>query len=156
MRSRPGDEVDGLPEEEFFARYGRPDLSKIRFARWGPGGENWDSFILRACTALDRIIHEYAGKTIVLVCHGGIVDATFLYFFRHEHPGPAAGRVLYAQYCDYPLELGERVGQLPRWRLVRYNDDLHGRDTIQWAAGSPAQGDELRGGADAHRGIVSR
>jgi probable phosphoglycerate mutase len=75
---RPGDEVDGLPEEEFFARYGRPDFEQDPFRPLAPGGENWAQFILRICTTLDRIVREYAGKTIVLVCHGGVIDTTFI------------------------------------------------------------------------------
>ena len=37
-------------------------------------------FLLRAGTALQRITREHDGKTIVIICHGGIIDASFLFF----------------------------------------------------------------------------
>src|SRR3954454_11419139 len=77
---RPG-EADGLPEEEFRERYGRPDLEHNPFRPLSPGGENWGQFVLRVGTVIDRIIRTYAGQTVVLVCHGGVIDCTFLYFF---------------------------------------------------------------------------
>jgi probable phosphoglycerate mutase len=137
---RPG-EADGLPEEEFRARYGRPNFEQDPFKPISPGGENWGQFTLRVGTLLDRIIRTYAGKTVVLVCHGGVIDASFLYFF--DMPTlrlPAVGFYTHNTSITH-WRLDERYGQ-PRWRLVRYNDDVHLHDTVRWAAAGDVEGDE--------------
>ncbi|GHO57474.1 histidine phosphatase family protein [Ktedonobacter robiniae] len=43
-------------------------------------GESLTGFHLRTCRALDRILREYAGQSIVVVCHGGTVNVSFIYF----------------------------------------------------------------------------
>jgi probable phosphoglycerate mutase len=83
---------------------------------------------LRVSTALNRILHEHEGKTIAIVCHGGVVDSSFIYFF-------GLGSLTLPQVRFYThntsithwrkSELSDRPAQ---WRLMRYNDDLHVRD----------------------------
>ncbi|RAQ96453.1 histidine phosphatase family protein [Thermogemmatispora tikiterensis] len=85
----PDDEVQemregqaaGLSEEEFVARFGSPNFEQNLFQPVAPEGESWPEFMLRVGRALQRITHEYAGKTIVVVCHGGVIDGSFIYFF---------------------------------------------------------------------------
>ena len=137
---RPG-EADGLPEEEFRARYGRPDFENNPFRPLSPGGENWGQFVLRVGTVIDRIIRAYAGQTAVLVCHGGVIDATFLYFCGMPTLAlPPFGFYTHNTAITH-WRLAERYGR-PRWRLVRYNDDLHLHDTVRWASATDVEGDE--------------
>ena len=85
-------EAEGMPVDEFRKKFGEPDFEAQPFRPLAPGGENWGQFVLRVGTALDRILHEHDGKTIVLVCHGGIIDGSFLYFFKMSTwTPPAAG-----------------------------------------------------------------
>jgi probable phosphoglycerate mutase len=128
---RVGPEADGLPEAEFLERYGQPDFDRDPFRPLAPGGENWGQFMLRVGTALDRIIRAYAGKTVVIVCHGGVIDGTFPFFF-----GLNTFALLPVGFYTHNTaithwRLGERNGQ-PRWRLMRYNDDLHLYDGVVW------------------------
>jgi probable phosphoglycerate mutase len=124
-------EADGLPEAEFLERYGEPDFERDPFRPLGPRGENWGQFMLRVGTTLDRIIRAYAGKTVVLVCHGGVVDGAFPFFFGlNTFALPPVGLYTHNTAITH-WRLGERGGQ-PRWRLMRYNDDLHLYDGVIW------------------------
>ncbi|HLX57634.1 MAG TPA: histidine phosphatase family protein [Ktedonobacteraceae bacterium] len=75
-------EDGSLSEEEFFALWRDVTADDRPFFRWVPGCENWMEFTLRACSALHRIINEHEGKQIMVVCHGGIIEASFVYFFQ--------------------------------------------------------------------------
>jgi probable phosphoglycerate mutase len=104
-----------------------------------PGAESWVQFMLRACVALNRITQQNAGKTIVIVCHGGVIDASFHFFFR------LSTVQISAAYFDtqntsitHWYRAGEHAeGFPPSWTLERYNDvmhlrDLHANTRIPW------------------------
>jgi probable phosphoglycerate mutase len=144
---RPG-EADGLTFAEADAKYGEyPDYRVEPFRVHAPGSENWPQFVVRASAALYRITHEYEGKTIVIVCHGGVVDGSLSYFFGLSANLPT--RV--ALFCHNASITQWRKGILPKhpdvWQLVNYNDALHLRGldsgrSINWAAlaGAPVVG----------------
>ena len=73
----PG-EADGLTWEEFGARY-RPEglASGNPFSPMAPGGESWGSFFVRVGEALLRAASDHAGRTAVVVCHGGVIEGSF-------------------------------------------------------------------------------
>lgn len=77
----PG-EAEGMHQDEIQEKYGKdnPSLWSNPFQPLAPGGENWGQFVLRVGTALDRITRQCEGKTVVIVCHGGIIEISFLYF----------------------------------------------------------------------------
>ncbi|HYX51068.1 MAG TPA: histidine phosphatase family protein, partial [Ktedonobacteraceae bacterium] len=62
--------AEGMHEDEYRAKYGAVNFRETPFRQVAPAGENWGQFVLRACTALDRIVREHEGKTIAVVCHG--------------------------------------------------------------------------------------
>ncbi len=128
-------EFDGLPWEEVKDRV--PDFRQNPFQPFGPGGENWGQFVLRVGTALHRITTEHAGKTIVVVCHGGVVDGSLLYFFGLPTLAPLPTAGLYTRNTSLTLwerqdgtnsANGTNSDAPPRWHLKLYNDDLHTRD----------------------------
>ena len=121
---RPG-EAEGLPYKEFDERYGEPDFDTMPYRPVSPGGENWGQFMLRVGTALDRIIRTYEGKTILLVCHGGVIDATFLYFFRTNAWVPPEARFYTRNTSITHWQQHPTYRKRVRWRLMRYNDALH-------------------------------
>ncbi len=141
--------ADGMSEKEYRAKYGTVNFRETPFRQVAPAGENWGQFVLRVSTALDRILRQYEGKTIVIVCHGGVIGISFLYFFgintvQYPRTGFDTSNTSITHwrkttYADRP----------PRWRLIRYNDDMHLRDItsrvrIPWheIAAQPAQGGE--------------
>lgn len=130
-------EADGMTHEEFIAAHGKPDFRRTPFKPLSPGGENWPHFVVRVATALDRIVREHHGKTIAVVCHGGVIDATFSIFFGMGSLAQPQSELFTRNTSITQWELREREGEPPRWRLVKYNDDVHTRDMdagerIQW------------------------
>jgi probable phosphoglycerate mutase len=113
---------------EFRERFGGYRLDEDPFHPVSPNGETWGQFVLRAGTALNRIITEHEGKTIVVVCHGGIIDVSFIYFLGLETLTTPTTRfdtrntsiTHWGKWTNNPK-------RPPRWWLARYNDDLHVR-----------------------------
>lgn len=118
----PGPDCDGLSYTEFVERY--PDLSKRwddhdPFATTFPGGETVAAFQYRVGTAVRRVVDTYEGKTVVIGCHGGVVDAVL----RLALKAPAMGAF---QIHTLNTSITELVLVSPNtWRLQRYNDSAH-------------------------------
>jgi probable phosphoglycerate mutase len=92
-------------------------------------GESWATFILRVGGALDRIVKTHDGKTIVLVCHGGIIDCSFLYFFRMSAwTPPFAGFGTRNTSITHWKQLPSFPDEAQRWHLMKYNDAFHLQD----------------------------
>lgn len=135
-------EADGMSHDEFIATYGRPDFRHAPFKPLSPGGENWPQFVVRVATALDRIARAHHGKTIVIVCHGGVIDASFSTFFGLTSLAMPQGEFFTRNTSITHWELREREGEPQRWRLITYNDDVHTHDIgagerITWTRVAP-------------------
>lgn len=149
---RPG-EAEGMTLETFRATFGEPDYEHDPYRPMAPGGENWAQFTFRIGTALDRIIREHEGKTIVLICHGGVIDGTFLYFFRMSTWRLPPARLYtrntsITQWKQLPAFNGE-----VHWHLVKYNDAFHLHD-IGTEASIPWEGILPLPASDADRPSV--
>jgi probable phosphoglycerate mutase len=120
---RPGD-PGGMYWDEYIEKHGRPDPVREPFQILAPGAENWGQFMLRLATTLHRIAHQYEGKSVVLICHGGVVDGSFLCLMGLSTFTPPAflGETYNTSITHW--EHYERDGA-PHWRLLRYNDALH-------------------------------
>jgi len=141
--------AEGMHEEEYRAKYGEVNFRETPFRQVSPAGENWGQFVLRVSTALDRIIREHEGKTIVIVCHGGVIGVSFLYFFgtgslQYPQAGFDTDNTSITHWARHIYS-----GRQARWRLKCYNDDMHLRDIrsstrIPWKAisATPAEGTE--------------
>lgn len=126
-------EADGMLLTEYEARFGVPDVYREPWRPLAPGGEHWVGFVARISAALARITHDHAGQTIVLVCHGGVIEAAFLYFLGLDAAAGAwAG--LFPQNTSITHWV-QQAGPAGRWHLQRYNDHLHLRDDVRWGAG---------------------
>jgi probable phosphoglycerate mutase len=124
---RPGPGGDGLTLEQFRRRFGWVAFEDDPHRETDPGGESWVTFVARGCGVLERITTEHAGKTIVAVTHGGIIDTSFLYFFGLDRERvPATGLATW----NTSLTRWERVPHRDRmrWRLAAYNDAAHLRE----------------------------
>lgn len=122
----PGPECDGLRFEEYVERHGRPEWDLDPHGVVFPGGETVADFQHRVGSALAPVLREHRGGTILIVCHGGVVDVVFRLLLRLP---PVGGFELHTSNTSL-TELAEvRPG---RWRLARYNDGAH-------LAGLPAE-----------------
>ncbi len=133
---RPG-EAEGMTVEEFRATFGEPDYEHDPYRPMAPGGESWATFTYRMGQALDRIIREYEGQTIVLVCHGGIIDGSFLYFFRMSSWRLPPARFYTRNTSITQWKQMEAFNGEEHWHLIKYNDAFHLHDigtpaTIPW------------------------
>jgi len=140
---------EGMHIQEYRAKYGEVNFRETPFRQVAPAGENWGQFVLRVSTALDRFIHEYNGKTMVIVCHGGVIGASFLYFFgmgsfQYPQAGFDTSNTSITHWARRSIS-----GRPTRWRLKCYNDDMHLRDIrsttrIPWKAisATPSEGAE--------------
>lgn len=143
---RPG-EADGMPYAEALARYGDSDVREDPFRPFSPGGESWADFTLRVGRMFDRVTREYAGKTVVLFTHGGVIDTAFLIFFGMPTMRPPEFRLFTLNTSITHWERDPDRHGVARWRLVSYNDDLHVRDIgaserIHWPRGLGERAEE--------------
>jgi broad specificity phosphatase PhoE len=128
---RPG-EADGLTMDEWRARYGDPEPPAVRdpFQPFAPGGESWASFLVRAGSAILGLVDRHPGETVVAVCHGGVIEASFALAFGL---GGAAERVSFATLNTSITRWRHRRGPDGRreWTVVTFNDSGHlaGADT---------------------------
>jgi probable phosphoglycerate mutase len=141
--------AEGMHVEEYRATFGEVNFRETPFRQVAPDGENWGQFVLRVTTALDRIIRQHEGKTIVIVCHGGVIGVSFLYFFgigslQYPQAGFDTDNTSITHWARRSVS-----GRSARWRLICYNDDMHLRDIqstvrIPWKAlsATPAEGAE--------------
>jgi probable phosphoglycerate mutase len=118
----PGPDCDGLSFEEFVRRHGRPDWESDPHAETFPGGETVAQFQHRVGATLRATIDQHRGETIVVACHGGVVDSALRLALRTS---PTGVFELHTRNAS----LTELVHLAPgRWRLERYNDGAHLHD----------------------------
>lgn len=146
---RPG-EADGMNVNEFLTRYGPfSDFREDPYRPFSPGGESWAMFITRVGDFLYRVLREHSGETVVIVCHGGVVDVSLLIGLGVGATAPALGQ-FHTRNTSITHWERDRINGMETWRLNRYNDNLHTLDIgasepIVWpsflrgagAAGSP-------------------
>lgn len=118
----PGPECDGMSYKDFVARF--PEVSanwdsQDPFAITFPGGETIAAFQYRVGQAVRRTVEAHAGKTVVVACHGGVVDAVLRFALRAPAMGSFEIHTVNTSITE--LVLTERN----RWKLVRYNDSAH-------------------------------
>ena len=125
-RSKVVGDFDGMEWEE--SRISSRNLHEEPYQPFGPNGENWGQFNLTRRHGAQPYPAPHEGKTIVVVCHGGVIDASFLVFFGMNTLVPPE-TAFYTRNTSITLwERREIEGYSLRWRLAGYNDDLHTRD----------------------------
>jgi probable phosphoglycerate mutase len=95
-----------------------------------PGGESWAGFFVRVGEALLRAAAEHPGETVVVVCHGGVVEGSFTALGNLPLRKPFDVRVENTSltawsYLPAEGDLGNAGHRLARWRLDRFNDAAH-------------------------------
>ena len=127
---RPG-AADGLSHEAWFARHGGPDgrdFDANPYQPFAPGGESWATFLLRVGAQINRTVRRHYYQTVVVVCHGGVLEASFYHAFGL---GPTGNRVRFiplntsiTHWRHGPGRHDDRRG----WTLVTFNDAAHLHD----------------------------
>lgn len=136
------DETEPITPEEFRAKLAATHAPDVPFVEIVPGAETRAEFMTRAGTALHRILREHEGKAIVVVCHGGIVEASFHYFFGLPTLRLPSAFVEVAHTAITCWRTFDDPGLGTPWMLADYNDATHLRDLdapvrIPWADLAP-------------------
>ena len=122
VEHRPGD-ADGVPFAEFTDRYGPVDWHGRPHTPFAPNAEGVHEFHHRTSRGLERVLAENRGATVVISCHGGVVDVAFRYFLDLPRRGHFDLWTLNTSITEFLVDdTGHPRG---RWRLVRYNDHAH-------------------------------
>ena len=117
----PG-EADGLTWDEFRQRYGVPGMSPAdRYREWAPGAESWATFVARVGATLLELAKRHAGGTIVIACHGGVVETSFAVLGGLSLARPFDLIATNTSLTEW-VTADDKWG---RWRLARYNDAAH-------------------------------
>jgi broad specificity phosphatase PhoE len=132
----PG-EGDGLRWDAFVDRYGAVDPLDDPDRPLSPGGESPRVFRNRVEAAVARLAERYAGRTVLVVSHGGVILATTLALLG-----------LRPRWFAHDLQntsLTEWVrGGDGRWLLHRFNDAAHLEPLAVPLAPSQSGGGSLR------------
>jgi 2,3-bisphosphoglycerate-dependent phosphoglycerate mutase len=115
----PGPDCDGLTFDQFVEQHGMPDWESDPYAVSFPGGETVAQFHHRVGETVMAAIGRHIGSTLVVCCHGGVVNVVIRLALRTSLTG---GFELYTTNASITELLVVRPG---RWRLLRYNDTGH-------------------------------
>jgi len=115
----PGPDCDGMSYDEYIERYGVGWWQGDPFATSFPGGETIAAFQFRIGQAIRRTLDAYTDQTVVVVCHGGVIDAAL----RLALKSPATGAFEIQTFNTSITEIQLVKDNL--WRLIRYNDTGH-------------------------------
>ncbi len=118
---RTSGEAEGLTIAEYTEKYG--------IAPWtdwtnplSPGGESGEEFSMRVWAALDRVADDARGKTIWVVCHGGVIMATAV----GRWPGGLRDLSSIPLASPMNSSISEWIVDSDgNWKMVRFNDHTH-------------------------------
>lgn len=114
-------EADGLDWAEYNVRYGSFDMEAEPDRIFAPAGESWNSFHDRVQLTLRRLADEYADRTVVAVCHAGVIMASVRILLGAGHQG--AGAQL--RPTNTGMTEWHHDPSLDRWTLHTFNEASH-------------------------------
>jgi broad specificity phosphatase PhoE len=113
--------ADGLEWAEWGVRYGSFDMEGNPDRVFAPEGESWNSFHERVRQVLERLAQAYEGRTVVAVCHAGVIMASMRVLLGIRQPVNGARLA--------PTNTGlTEWGWEPqhgRWTLHTFNEACH-------------------------------
>lgn len=120
-------EIDGMTYQDVSQRYPTFDRAIIDVhTKVAPGGESWNEFAARCARVLQAIADANRGKHIAIVCHGGVIECSFLWALdlsagvRRRVAFPARNTAM-TIWQERQSSYDGRV----EWQLVRHNDAIH-------------------------------
>jgi probable phosphoglycerate mutase len=123
----PGPEIDGLRWHEVDARYPPLDPWNPHDVRY-PASEPWAEFTNRVGRGLHRIASRHVGETVVVACHGGVIEQSVVAFGGLSHYGEHLSfSITNASLTEWFRPDPDEPWWRPagRWRLLRLNDAAH-------------------------------
>jgi broad specificity phosphatase PhoE/GNAT superfamily N-acetyltransferase len=117
----PGERCDGMTFEEYVERFGSASWAANPYAAGFPGGETVATFQHRVADAVMAVVAKAAGHSVVIACHGGVIDRIMRLLL---HSPPTGLFELHTMNCSI-TEFSQVSGSEGTWRLHRYNDTAH-------------------------------
>jgi broad specificity phosphatase PhoE len=114
-------EADGLDWSLYNERYGSFDMEVEADRPFAPGGESWNGFHQRVRTTLLRLAREHEERTVVAVCHAGVIIASMRLLLGIADPATSA----HLRPSNTGMTEWEHVASEDRWLLRTYNDAGH-------------------------------
>jgi broad specificity phosphatase PhoE len=114
-------EADALTWDEYAARYGSFDMEAEPDRVFAPAGESWNSFHERVRRMLERVAREYEARTVVAVCHAGVIVGSLRVLLGIPHPGTGAR----LRPSNTGITEWEHDASLDQWTLLSFNDTSH-------------------------------
>jgi len=135
----PG-ECDGMTWDEYRQTYRPEGWTFDPEVPMAPGGESPNQFRARVTATLAKVAEDHRGQTVVIACHGGIIDGSMVGLLDVAVTGS-----IHALFDTENTSLTEwqrrdadqRDGGPARWRLMRYNDAAHLATVSRVRPGSP-------------------
>jgi probable phosphoglycerate mutase len=115
----PGPECDGLSWDVFADRHGVEAFQGDPFDVTFPGGETLAAFHYRVGSSVRRVVEQHRGGTVLIVCHGGVIDAALRQALRAPSTGGFWINTLNTSITELQLD-DHRM-----WSLRRYGDSAH-------------------------------
>ena len=121
LMERTSGEAEGLTIAQYTEKYG-----VAPWTDWenplAPGGESGAVFADRVIAATDRVVNEHRGKTIWVVCHGGVIMVTAV----RRWPGATFDLRHLPVASPQNTSVSEwLVDADSNWRMSRFADDTH-------------------------------
>jgi broad specificity phosphatase PhoE len=114
-------EADALAWTEYDARYGWFDMEAEPERVFAPGGESWRTFHERVRQMCQRVAAEFNDRTVVAVCHAGVIMASISVLFDIPHPGTGT-RI---RPTNTGITEWEYERAFDRWTLHSFNEHSH-------------------------------
>ena len=105
--------------DEYVSRYGTGWWEGDPFGTSFPGGETIAAFQFRIGQAIRRTTDSHPDQTVVVICHGGVVDAALRLALKAPGTGSFEIHTLNTSITELQLVKDNT------WRLIRYNDVAH-------------------------------
>jgi probable phosphoglycerate mutase len=115
----PGEDCDGMTYDDFVERYGTQSWEDDPFAVTFPGGETLAQFHYRVGSTVRRIVEEHPSATIVVTCHGGVIDTVLRQALKTVPTGGFTIHTLNTSITELEWNGNNR------WTLRRYGDVSH-------------------------------
>lgn len=114
-------EADGVDWSEYNGRYGSFDMEAEPDRPFAPGGDSWNGFHARVRRTLDRLAADHAGRTVVAVCHAGVIMASMRLLLGIPDPATSA----HLRPTNTGLTEWEHDPRTGTWILRAYNQADH-------------------------------
>ena len=122
VEHRPG-EADGKPYDKLEELFGSNDYFGRPHTPFAPGAESLSGFHFRVSEALEVVIARHVGETIIIVCHGGVIDVAIRQLLDFPRRGQFDLWTLNTSLTEFAVD--DRGDTRGRWTLIRYNDHAH-------------------------------